>query len=101
RKIWRELDDTSRTYWSLSSGAAGDTILELHEITKRFASIVALDKVSLNVRRGRITALLGENGAGKTTLMRVAFGMIQPDSGSILVNRVRKRLDSPSAPISA
>lgn len=85
----------------MSSGAAGDTILELHEITKRFASIVALDKVSLNVRRGRITALLGENGAGKTTLMRVAFGMIQPDSGSIVVNGVRKRLDSPSDAIAA
>lgn len=78
-----------------------EAVLELHEITKRFGKVVALDKVSLDVRRGRITALLGENGAGKTTLMRVAFGMIQPDTGWISVNGCRKHLASPSDAISA
>ncbi len=85
----------------MSEDAARDTVLELHEITKQFGSVVALDKVSLNVRRGRITALLGENGAGKTTLMRIAFGMIQPDSGWISVHSTRQRLASPSDAIAA
>ena len=80
---------------------ATDSALELREITKRFGSVIALDDVSLAVRHGRITALLGENGAGKTTLMRIAFGMIQPDAGWISVNGVRKKLASPSDAIAA
>jgi simple sugar transport system ATP-binding protein len=80
----------------LSSKNDSPFALELDEITKRFGSLVALDNVSLKIRRGRITALLGENGAGKTTLMRVAFGMIQPDSGSISVNGAATVLRSPS-----
>jgi simple sugar transport system ATP-binding protein len=85
----------------LSTAITPDVALELHEITKQFGDIVALDRVSLSVRRGRITALLGENGAGKTTLMRVAFGMIQPDRGRISVNGVERKLNSPSDAIGA
>ena len=59
--------------------------LELEQITKRFGNVAALDSVSLSVKRGTVHALLGENGAGKTTLMRVAFGMIRPDSGTVRV----------------
>jgi len=80
----------------LSSSSDSQFALELDEITKRFGSLVALDNVSLKIRRGRITALLGENGAGKTTLMRIAFGMIQPDSGSISVNGAATLLRSPA-----
>jgi simple sugar transport system ATP-binding protein len=85
----------------LSPNDDGQFALQLHEITKRFASLTALDGVSLNIRRGRITALLGENGAGKTTLMRVAFGMIQPDAGSISVNGAPRVLRSPADAIAA
>jgi simple sugar transport system ATP-binding protein len=84
----------------LSANTHG-ALLELHEITKQFGRVVALDRVSLDVHPGRITALLGENGAGKTTLMRIAFGMIQPDSGSISIRGNRKRLASPSDAINA
>ena len=75
--------------------------VELHEITKQFGALVALDKVSLAVKRGRIEALLGENGAGKTTLMRIAFGLVQPDSGFISVDGQRLTLSSPSDAIAA
>jgi simple sugar transport system ATP-binding protein len=95
------VDDYSRAHRALTSGSATDNALELHDITKRFGSVVALDNVSLSVRRGRITALLGENGAGKTTLMRIAFGMIQPDAGSITISGVRTKLASPSDAIAA
>lgn len=75
--------------------------VELHEITKRFGALVALDAVSLAVRRGRIAALLGENGAGKTTLMRIAFGLVQPDSGFITVEGQRLIFTSPADAIAA
>ncbi|HXT18100.1 MAG TPA: ABC transporter ATP-binding protein [Gemmatimonadaceae bacterium] len=63
--------------------ARGNTVLSLEHITKRFRSTVALDDVSLDLRRGTVHALLGENGAGKTTLMRVAFGLLRSDSGVV------------------
>ena len=59
--------------------------LSLREISKRFGATQALDGCSLEVRRGTLHALLGENGAGKTTLMRLAFGMLQPDAGTLSV----------------
>lgn len=85
----------------MSPDDTSNVALELHEITKRFTGVVALENVSLQVRRGRITALLGENGAGKTTLMRIAFGMIQPDAGWISVSGTRTQLPSPSRAIAA
>jgi ABC-type uncharacterized transport system ATPase subunit len=74
-------------------------LLKLHDISKRFGQLLALDDASLSVRRGSIHALLGENGAGKTTLMRVAFGLIRPDSGSIEIDGARKSFSSPSEAI--
>lgn len=75
--------------------------LALHEITKRFDNVVALDGASLSVRPGSIHALLGENGAGKTTLMRIAFGMIAPDSGTIRINDRLMSFSSPRDAITA
>ena len=57
--------------------------IELCEITHRFANTSALANVSFRLRAGTVHALLGENGAGKTTLMRVAFGLLTPDSGTV------------------
>ncbi len=60
--------------------------LILSNISKSFASVTALQDVSLEVRAGEIHALLGENGAGKSNLMNVASGTLQPDSGTIEIN---------------
>lgn len=70
--------------------------LDLSRISKRFDSASVLQDVSLQVRTGTVHALLGENGAGKTTLMRIAFGMIRPDSGTIRVHGREARLRSPA-----
>ena len=64
----------------------GVAALELSHIVKRFGDVDALADASLRVLRGSVHALLGENGAGKTTLMRVAFGMVRPESGSIFID---------------
>ena len=78
-----------------------DVALELASITKRFGRVTALDSASLLARRGTAHALLGENGAGKTTLMRIAFGMLQPDSGTITVGGTVRSFESPSDAIAS
>jgi ABC-type uncharacterized transport systems, ATPase components len=75
--------------------------LELDEISKRFRKVIALHEASLKVQPGTIHALLGENGAGKTTLMRIAFGMIAPDSGRIRAGGQTLQFSSPSDAIAA
>ena len=61
-------------------------ILEMKNITKTFPGVVALDDVSLQVKRGDIHALVGENGAGKSTLMKVLNGVHQADKGEIYLD---------------
>ena len=70
-------------------------------MTKRFGALTALDDVSLVVRPGTVHALLGENGAGKTTLMRIAFGMLPADEGTLLVGGRPLRAHSPAHAIAA
>ena len=63
--------------------------ISLTDVVKRFGAVAALDGASFTVRPGTIHALLGENGAGKTTLMRIAFGMLRPDAGQLVVQGQR------------
>ncbi len=59
-------------------------MLEIIDITKRFGGIVALKKVSLNIREGEVLGLIGPNGSGKTTLVNIISGLYMPDSGKII-----------------
>ena len=61
-------------------------LLEALEIVKTFPGVRALDRVSFDLRRGEVHALVGENGAGKSTLMHVLGGVYQPDSGRVLLD---------------
>lgn len=73
-------------------------MLALSGIKKRFGPTVALDGVSLELRPGRVHALIGENGAGKTTLMNIASGTFAPDAGTMTLGGERY---APSSPLDA
>ncbi|MEI6545596.1 MAG: branched-chain amino acid ABC transporter ATP-binding protein/permease [Burkholderiales bacterium] len=59
-------------------------LVEVHDLVKRFAGLVAVDGVSLALYPGRITALIGPNGSGKSTLVNVASGIYTPSSGQVV-----------------
>jgi len=62
----------------------GETILETRGLTKEFKGFVAVDRVSIKVRRGAIHALIGPNGAGKTTFFNLLTKFLPPTAGTIL-----------------
>jgi len=61
-------------------------MLKVTNLRKEYDIVVAVDGVSLEVRRGELFGLLGPNGAGKTTIIRTILNIIQPDSGEITFN---------------
>ncbi len=63
----------------------GDLVASVAGVDKRFGSVLALARLTINVPRSKITVLLGPNGAGKTTAMRLVTGAMSPDSGSVSV----------------
>jgi inositol transport system ATP-binding protein len=70
-------------------------LLEISNARKEFPGVVALDDVSLKLRRGTVHALMGENGAGKSTLMKIIAGIYTPDSGEVKLRGVNIQLKSP------
>ena len=58
--------------------------LRVDRLTKRFGGLVAVDRISFEVRRDEIVGLIGPNGAGKTTLLRLITKILRPDAGSIV-----------------
>ena len=85
----------------MTSDGREPSVLELSHITKRFSELTVLDDVSLVLRRGTVHALLGENGAGKTTLMRIAFGLLRADEGTLTIDGTRGRVGSARDAIAA
>jgi ABC-2 type transport system ATP-binding protein len=67
------------------SAPRSEATLELAGVSRRFGDVIAVDDVSLEVRRGETVALLGPNGAGKTTVLEMILGLRRPHAGAIRV----------------
>jgi spermidine/putrescine transport system ATP-binding protein len=67
------------------SAAAAPPAVEAAGLSRRFGSVVALDRVSLSVRQGEFFSLLGPSGCGKTTLLRLIAGLDLPDAGTLSI----------------
>ena len=59
-------------------------MIEIEGVTKKYGDTVALEDVSLRLRRGEVHALVGPNGSGKTTLLDISLGRVLPDSGEVV-----------------
>jgi len=60
------------------------SLLKLENVTKRFGGLVAVDKVSLEIKEGELIGIVGPNGSGKTTLFNVISGVFPPEEGTII-----------------
>jgi ABC-type multidrug transport system ATPase subunit len=74
-----------------------ETVVDVHELDRRFGTFVAVDQVSFSVKRGEIFGLLGPNGAGKTTTFRMLCGLLPASSGELSVAGINVRKDRASA----
>ena len=68
--------------------AKKEIVIEAHDLTKRFGSFTAADKISFDIRPGEIFGLLGPNGAGKSTIFKMMCGLLKPTEGEAFVNGV-------------
>lgn len=77
-----------------------ENILETRSLTKKYGDRIAVNGMSLHVRRGDIYGLIGKNGAGKTSLMKLLLGLTTPDSGEMVLlgernaDRARRKIGS-------
>ncbi len=78
-----------------------DYILQLEDISKFFGPVIALNGVTLRLKRGEVHCLLGDNGAGKSTLIKTLAGVHAPDKGQYLVDGAPVRFQSPRAALDA
>ncbi|MCQ2613628.1 MAG: ABC transporter ATP-binding protein [Treponemataceae bacterium] len=62
------------------------TLIALDGLTKKFGTKTAVDNMTMNIEGGHIIGLLGPNGSGKTTLIKMLNGLLEPTSGSVLIN---------------
>jgi ABC-type uncharacterized transport system ATPase subunit len=86
--------DADHAIGALPAGS-GALALDTYELTKRFGSFTAMDRVTLRVEPGSVHALLGENGAGKSTLVKCVAGFQRAEEGSILIDGREQDIANP------
>lgn len=80
----------------LSTESDDNTLVTMRGITKAYPGTLANDAIDLVVNRGQIHALLGENGAGKSTLVKILYGLLQADAGTIAWQGEPVHINSPA-----
>jgi ribose transport system ATP-binding protein len=78
-----------------SQSASACPLLQLKGVSKRYGATVALNGVDFDLRAGEVHALMGENGAGKSTLMKILAGIVDRDTGRILIDGQPADIASP------
>jgi ABC-2 type transport system ATP-binding protein len=78
--------------WSLFMVSTAEAV-RFRRVAKRYADIVAVDYVDLDVKYGEIFGLLGPNGSGKSTALKIILGLVKPDSGSVSVLGIKAEDD--------
>ncbi|MAU51622.1 MAG: ABC transporter [Roseovarius sp.] len=72
-------------------------LLSIQGLTRAYPGVIANDSVSLDIREGEVHALLGENGAGKSTLVKMIYGLVRPDGGTMTLRGAPYAPANPSA----
>ena len=70
-------------------------LMEARDVSKYFGHVVALEDISMQIKAGEVTCLLGDNGAGKSTLIKIFSGVHQPDKGSMALDGEEVTFNSP------
>ena len=78
-----------------ATAAEAPPVFRLHDVTKRFGGVTAVEGVGFDLRPGEVHALVGENGAGKSTLMKMVHGLYAPDEGTLEVGGEAVEFSSP------
>ncbi|KAB1898822.1 ATP-binding cassette domain-containing protein, partial [Micromonospora sp. AMSO1212t] len=71
---------------TMSRKLDGEAAIQAESVSKEFGAFRAVSNVSLQVKYGEIYGLLGANGAGKTTMIKMLCGLVQPSSGTLMLN---------------
>jgi len=74
-----------------------DILFKASKINKSFGDFKANIDIDISIKKGEIHALLGENGAGKSTLVKIFYGVLKPDSGTIEINNQLVSISSPKS----
>jgi simple sugar transport system ATP-binding protein len=88
-------EDTMDTHTDTTASGNGAPLLELKGLSKYFGSVIAVEDISMFVRAGEVTCLLGDNGAGKSTLIKMLSGVYTPDAGEYVFDSRRMEFSSP------
>ena len=72
-------------------------LLKASKINKSFGNFIANKDIDISIAKGEIHALLGENGAGKSTLVKIFYGVLKPDTGTIEINNSEVYISSPNS----
>lgn len=73
----------------------GDAFVEARSVSRQFGGLLAVDGMSITLRRGEMIGLIGPNGAGKTTMFNLMAGSLKPSAGSILIDGVEVGHEAP------
>ena len=83
RRMWR--DARIPSVMGMPSITNAQPVVRLRDVTRTYGQVVALAGISLDIHRGRFTAIMGPSGSGKSTLMNVAAGLDDATSGEVLL----------------